>query len=384
MNEGKRLEEQQIEEIKKLSYRKAREKYKIGTATVKLIKLGKLRFFPKRQGKSITGETIQKVFDSVIASPHWNTKERADRLGLRVETVQKILASEGLSRLIGRLKFAGYRVETMRSLASARLRRIVASAPGRLVHIDYKTFGMVRRIGNEEGRRIGGFIVIDSLTAYATVFLHPAEDSEGAVRALEKFIKSAPFKVNGIVLSDNGKAFLSDKFIEFVKSAGLMLRTTHPYHPWSNGKAEALNKTLKYQCFPVICANDIRTWEGLTNLVDGWLIFYNTRRVHTGSINRGLPPLVFLEHWNKAPGTPLQKLIHLGVIKPHDMKHLRVLGASKKSKKLIEKALGKNTTGSTYIAFVIDKNPGFAPRGPRSVISGHTIKPPAKSVILAK
>jgi hypothetical protein len=107
---------------------------------------------------------------------------------------------------------------------------------------------------------------------------------------------------------------------------------------WSNGKAEGLNKTLKYQCFPVIAGN-ISDWQQAVDLVATWADHYNATRAHGGHINRGLPPLAFLELYNRTPGSHVAKLIELGLIKLDDEWTIRMMGDTRSM-------FGKQTKGS--------------------------------------
>jgi len=147
------------------------------------------------------------------------------------------------------------------------------------------------------------------------------------VEALKKYLAAAPFEPYGVVLTDNGKDFLSNDFIRFVLQSRLHQRTTRGAHPWSNGKVEALNKTLKYQCFPALAAADVRDWGTLVDLVDRWMDYYNQIRAHSGANNRGLPPLALYDLWKRTPGTHPEKLVKLGIVSPTGEWRIRAMGA---------------------------------------------------------
>jgi transposase InsO family protein len=59
-------------------------------------------------------------------------------------------------------------------------------------------------------------------------------------RAREKHPEARPR-----IISDNGPQFLAREFKEFIRLAGMTHVRTSPYYPQSNGKIEALHKTLK-------------------------------------------------------------------------------------------------------------------------------------------
>ncbi|MBM4043399.1 MAG: transposase family protein, partial [Planctomycetes bacterium] len=188
------------------------------------------------------------------------------------------------------------------------------------------TFGFLRGVHGEPSVRLGGFIFIDSLTSFATLRLAKAPDAIEAIAAFGDYVERAPFDLFGLLLTDNGGAFISDLFISAVRRAGLQHRTIRPSHPWSNGKVEAMNKTLKYQCFAAIAGN-VEKWENAVALVDRWMQYYNTTRSHGGHCNRGLPPLPFYDLWQKTPGDEIAKLISLGIIKIDQDWDVRLMGS---------------------------------------------------------
>jgi hypothetical protein len=185
---GSRLSLEEQATIKRLTFRHAKDRFHIGYQKWKAIREAN-GFLAFRESRPAT--TRQEVEEAVIASvkalPQLNTGERAQKIGVGTGTVQDILVSRGLDRLHQRLRFAGYRVEECVPRAAARLRRVVAAYPGALTHTDYKTFGHLRPPRGEAhqpSRRIGAFLCIDSLTAYASVHLTSVEDQFEAAKAL--------------------------------------------------------------------------------------------------------------------------------------------------------------------------------------------------------
>ena len=323
-----------VQHIKALSFRQAARLYCIAYVTWRKIKDGKFDLWTpiNRDGdREKAQERRARVLESVRNEPHWNTSARARKLGFSCRDVQEVLQEGGLGNLNSRLRFAGYQVEVLRPLEIARQRRVVACRPGSLIHIDFKTFGMVRGGQLEEKKWIRGCIVVDSFTSFAQVLISDAQGPAEAEEAMRKFTENAPFAVSGIILTDNGNQFLSEQWISFCLHNGFLNRTTRINHPWSNGKVEALNKTLKYQCFPAICTGECLTVEEIQVLVDRWMLYYNSTRTHTGHMNRGLPPLALYALWHKAPGDYIDKLVHLGLISLDDLTRLRYLGSSQRT-----------------------------------------------------
>lgn len=337
--------------IKKMSYRDAQERYHIGYTRWKRIQDGREdHFAPHRGGRPLSLEIAQKILQSVNEMPHWNTAIRATQLSVRLETLQKFLTDRGLSRLNQRLEYAGFKVETPEPLRAARQRRILATYPGAYTAIDFKTFGILRRDNHQTETRISGCVVVDHFTGFATVLLDQQQTTSLAIDTIESHISAAPFTPRGILLSDNGSPFLAEEFIGYCQKRGFIQRTTRYNHPWSNGKVEALNKVLKYQCFPAICAGHVDSIETMQRLVDTWMMYYNSSRAHSGWINKGLPPLVLYSLWERTKGTRLEKLTLMGLIKEADIENLRAMGdlEGRGSNKLQDKH-------GTPLALVIEK-----------------------------
>jgi transposase InsO family protein len=355
-------------EIASLSSRQASRKYGVSYSTWK-----RIREDPEwspRGARSLDADqaVVDRVLESVRQVPQINTVERAKRLGLRCETTQKILVRHRLSNLNARLSAAGYQVEVLRPLALARQRRILATAPGSLTHIDYKTFGFLRGHDAETGKRVGGYVCVDSLTAYASVHLTERQGASGACEALEKYSTNAPFPMMGIIFSDNGpQDFLSDQFIAWVHSRGLVQRTTRYNSPWSNGKVEALNKTLKYQCFPALAAAGVEHWNEVRNLVDLWMEHYNKQRAHFGHVNKGLPPLVWYDLWKRTPGDHVDKLQALGCLPLDNSWHVAMMGGAQGNGgdrpwgPNAQNGNGSAPTGSLPFAFVLTRTGSYEP-----------------------
>jgi len=154
----------------------------------------------------------------------------------------------------------------------------------------------------QAGERLGGFVCIDSLTSFATCFLSATCDQFQALEAPDHYRQAAPFPLHGLLLTDNAKCFLADTFLKGIANRGLLQRTIRTAHPWSNGKVEALNKVLKYQCFPAVAGN-ITDWQSACVLVDRWMVYYNEQRSHGGFANKGLPPLAFWRSMRRPQAT---------------------------------------------------------------------------------
>jgi transposase InsO family protein len=93
------------------------------------------------------------------------------------------------------------------------------------------------------------------------------------------------------VLTDNARAYHSRRWRDVCVELAIARRYTRPYAPWTNGKAEALIKTLLRECayrfaYP--------TSEHRSRALAGFLRWYNRRRPH-GSLG-GRPPISRVSH----------------------------------------------------------------------------------------
>jgi hypothetical protein len=62
--------------------------------------------------------------------------------------------------------------------------------------------------------------------------------------------------------TDNGKEYLSNEFIQYLKNAGIKHNTSPEYCPESNGKAERLNRTIitKARCMMISLNVSLHLW----------------------------------------------------------------------------------------------------------------------------
>lgn len=322
-----------LELVKHMSFRAARAKYHLSYERWKAIKEGALTEWHPYRGGGITPENVAEILDSVKSFPAWNSHVRALKLGRRTETVSTVLKGKGLSRLIARLRYAGFTCDVTSSLARARQHRVLAGGPGVYTNTDFKRLGAVRRMerGDRQAssRFVCGLQCVDAYSGFASVFICEHEDEDAAVAGFQHYVEKAPFKVAGLVLSDNGLPFLSDAFVGYLATHNFVQRTTQYNHPWSNGKVESFNRTLKYECMPALVASGIKSEKETQDWVDVWCDHYNRKRIHHGWINRGLPPAVVVDLWQKTPGDVFTKLTTLGHIRPEEVHRTRLMGSGK-------------------------------------------------------
>lgn len=165
--------------------------------------------------------------------------------------------------------------------------------PGGLLHLDIKKLG---RIGQGGGKRILGesaknrhrgigwdfvHVAIDdhSRLAYAEICRDETRETTTAftARALD-FFEGCGFSVQRI-LTDNGSAYRSHLFLDELASRGVRAIKTKPYHPQTNGKAEAFIRLLSNEwAYGRSYDNNAERAQMLRPFLD----HYNLRRPHGG------------------------------------------------------------------------------------------------------
>lgn len=162
--------------------------------------------------------------------------------------------------------------------------------PGELLHVDTKKLGRFFHVGKrilqdgvQRSPRAGWqhlHVAIDEHTRLAYTELLRSERKEDCAAFLTRAV--AWYAEHGItverVLSDNAKAYHSHLWRDTCVELGVARRYPRPYSPWTNGKAEALIKTL------------LREWayrfaypssHHRSKALPGFLRCYNRRRPHS-------------------------------------------------------------------------------------------------------
>jgi transposase InsO family protein len=183
------------------------------------------------------------------------------------------------------------------------IRRYERERPGELVHVDTKKLGRFHVVGKrilqdgvQRSPRAGWqhlHIAIDDHSRLAYTEVLAGQDRQSCAAFLRRAV--AWYAAHGIqverVLSDNAKAYHSHLWRDTCHQLGIARRYTRPYTPQTNGKAEALIKTM------------LREWayryaypssHHRTRALAGWTRWYNRHRPH-GSL-KGKPPISRVSH----------------------------------------------------------------------------------------
>ncbi len=246
------------------------------------------RSTPRRQPLRLSAEAEAEIL-------RWREHLRAGPVvvaaacGRPASTVGKVLRRAGCSRLPRPQRDPRVRYERER--------------PGELLHVDTKKLGRFHQVGKrilqdgvQRSPRAGWqhlHVAIDDHTRLAYTELLPSERKEDCAAFLERAV--AWYAERGItierVLCDNAKAYHSHLWTTTCARLEIGRRYTRPYSPWTNGKAEALIKTLLREwAYRFAYPSSIHRARALP----GYTRWYNRRRPH-GSL-AGRPPISRVSH----------------------------------------------------------------------------------------
>ena len=204
-------------------------------------------------------------------------------LGLPASTVGKVLRRAGRSRLPRPLRDPAVRYERDR--------------PGELVHVDSKRLGRFHTVGKRilrdgvhRSRRVGWqhlHVAIDDHSRLLYAEIRPTAEATDCAAFLRR--AAAWYATHDVhverVMTDNAKAYHGHTWRDLCAELGIERRFTRPYTPRTNGKAEAVIKTL------------LREWAyrhaypssaHRAAALDSWVRWYNRRRPH-GSLHGQTP-----------------------------------------------------------------------------------------------
>ena len=243
---------------------------------------------PRRQPRRLAPEVEREILawrEHLSAGP----AVIAAILERPASTVGKVLRRAGCSRLPRPQRDPKVRYER--------------AYPGALLHVDTKKLGRFWAVGKRilqdgvnRSPRAGWqhlHVAIDDHSRLAYCELLPSERKADCAGFLTRAV--AWYAEQGItverVLSDNARSYHSHRWRETCELLSIERRYTRHYSPWTNGKAEALIKTL------------LREWayrftyptsHHRSRAPPGYLRWYNRRRPH-GSLG-GRPPISRVSH----------------------------------------------------------------------------------------
>lgn len=160
------------------------------------------------------------------------------------------------------------------------------------------------------GGKVHMFLAIDRVSKFAYVELHPAATMLAGAEFLRGVIAAFPYRLHTI-LTDNGIPFTDQPrnrtgptaqyrlhvFDRLCREHDIEHRLTKPYHPWTNGQAERINRTVKDA---TVRAFHYETLDSLKAHLDAFITAYNFAK-HLKSLRWRTPFHAICDAWTKDP-----------------------------------------------------------------------------------
>ena len=185
---------------------------------------------------------------------------------------------------------------------TSRRKRFAGTAIG-YVDVD------VRELRLAEGK-LHMFLAIDRVTKFTHVAFFDANTKMNGAAFLREVVAAFPYRIH-TVLTDNGMAFadlpqyrdgptarwMGHIFDRVCREHGIEHRLTKPYHPWTNGQAERMNRTARDA---TIKAFHYPGLEALKAHVLAFVRAYNFAK-HLEALRWRTPFQAILDAWAKDP-----------------------------------------------------------------------------------
>jgi transposase InsO family protein len=157
------------------------------------------------------------------------------------------------------------------------------------------------------------FLAIDRVSKFAHVAFFDANTKLNGAAFLRQVVAAFPYRIH-TVLTDNGMAFADlpknrgrhpeieaifggHIFDRVCEEHGITHKLTKPYHPWTNGQAERMNRTVKEATIKAFHYPDL---EALKAHVLAFVQAYNFAK-HLKALRWRTPSQAILDAWAKDP-----------------------------------------------------------------------------------
>jgi IS30 family transposase len=155
------------------------------------------------------------------------------------------------------------------------------------------------------------FLAIDRVSKFCCVAFHDRAGKREGADFLRQVVETFPYRIH-TVLTDNGMAFADlpkyrntptsrlfgpHIFDRVCQEHGIEHRLTKPYHPWTNGQAERMNRTVKDATVKAFHYDDL---DSLKAHVLAFVTAYNFAK-HLKALRWRTPFQAICDAWNQNP-----------------------------------------------------------------------------------
>jgi transposase InsO family protein len=154
------------------------------------------------------------------------------------------------------------------------------------------------------------FLAIDRVSKFTHVAFFEANTKMNGAAFLREVVEAFPYRIH-TVLTDNGMAFadlpkyrggptarwMGHIFDRVCREHGIEHRLTKPYHPWTNGQAERMNRTVKEATTKAFHYPGL---EALKAHVLAFVTAYNSAK-HLKALRWRTPFQAICDTWTKDP-----------------------------------------------------------------------------------
>jgi transposase InsO family protein len=157
------------------------------------------------------------------------------------------------------------------------------------------------------------FLAIDRVSKFVHVAFFEAATKLNGAAFLREVVATFPYAIH-TVLTDNGMAFADlpkyrdgptarwtgHVFDRVCREHGIEHKLTKPYHPWTNGQAERMTRTVKEATVKAFHYPDLEALEALEAHVLAFVRAYNFAK-HLKALRWRTPFQAVLDAWTKDP-----------------------------------------------------------------------------------
>lgn len=234
------------------------------------------------------------IMDYIYNNPTHGPKRISMELKMNSNSISEgaiynFLSRENLNTKLKRILWAesqGKKILTNKQKAylNAQHRHIESNRPGELVSVD--TFWL----NIKNFRRIYQYTACDTFSSYGWAKVYHSKTADETIDFLENHIlKNVPRGKIKRILTDQGTEFYSARHKRHLtwledtyKEYNLKHSVTKIAHPWTNGYAERLNRTIWDEFYLCRLSEEFDSLSAIQKELDIFMREYNFRRVHTG------------------------------------------------------------------------------------------------------